>query len=482
MKKAIFVIAAATVCILLLWRCGNNSTETKTETLSTVVSTPPLPNPNIPGFNYPENRDTVNGWIVKDDTARISKHAWGVWTALTMPAGQKQDTSLLVFETWPSPADLIHQMGQVNLMLLKGPAQRSLLEKPDQFSHGFSARGELLRKNLIKGAININPDDDNVLVTVKYNPTAAQHIDSLKLLSKNSLSAMQAKGESSIPEFPNSAISLKPVYKVLIASDFNKGLYRLKVWTGPNYQPSGFDEDQWKGAIYIDTNNHGQGNGSVDTIGKITPQTTYNLNDFIHYRISGAQADSLNKQSTFSGHAKAGDFAVLVAMHVTTKETVRWTWQTFWWAPDPENPPLPSSKRQASYRPAELHGAARHYALATAYTYILPDQPLSGGTNIGKSVIGFNPYLEASFYYKPGDTTAALIYPALVITDKVKVFNNVGVLTNCMSCHALTNYPITGPDNYLGDTYIDTNTVILKGKLKTDFLWSIPRKAVSTTK
>ena len=42
-------------------------------------------------------------------------------------------------------------------------------------------------------------------------------------------------------------------------------------------------------------------------------------------------------------NAVAGDVAILVAMHVSTRETARWTWQTFWWTPTPENPHAPSS-------------------------------------------------------------------------------------------------------------------------------------------
>jgi hypothetical protein len=175
------------------------------------------------------------------------------------------------------------------------------------------------------------------------------------------------------------------------------------------------------------------------------------------------------------GAAKKGDYAVLVGMHVTTNETIRWTWQTFWWAPNPENPPSPSSKFQADKRPDQLKGAARHYAVAITYTFILPNQPITGGNNIGQSVIGYNPYLEAGFFYQPGNKKAPLTYSAVVVTNGKNVYNNVGVLTNCMSCHGITNYVIKNQDaNYIGDTYIDKNDTLFKGKLKTDFLWSIP--------
>ena len=73
--------------------------------------------------------------------------------------------------------------------------------------------------------------------------------------------------------------------------------------------------------------------------------------------------------------AKPGDIVILVGMHVTSRENTRWTWQTFWWAPDPLNPPAPSSKAVAAHKPKALTGAPAHYAMAITYYMVNPKEP-----------------------------------------------------------------------------------------------------------
>ncbi len=56
--------------------------------------------------------------------------------------------------------------------------------------------------------------------------------------------------------------------------------------------------------------------------------------------------------------------------------------------------------------------------------------------------------------------------------------NNVGVQTNCMSCHAQACYDKKSGSlasaYYTGDQYIDLDGSQFQGKLKVDFLWSLP--------
>ena len=116
--------------------------------------------------------------------------------------------------------------------------------------------------------------------------------------------------------------------------------------------------------------------------------------------------------------------------------------------------------------------------MAPAYTFIYPNQPNSGGNNIGTSIYAFNPYLEAGFTFGPVGSNAALNDPAYVITNGKKVDNNWGIRTNCMSCHAHANFaPATVAQTqlpqYLGDTYVDLHDTIYGKALKLDFAWSI---------
>ena len=74
-------------------------------------------------------------------------------------------------------------------------------------------------------------------------------------------------------------------------------------------------------------------------------------------------------------------------MHVGTREITNWTWQTFWWDSNPNNPPSPSSKIIADIRPKELKGAARNYAMSLAYFMVNPNEPNEGKNIYGVQII-----------------------------------------------------------------------------------------------
>ena len=173
--------------------------------------------------------------------------------------------------------------------------------------------------------------------------------------------------------------------------------------------------------------------------------------------------------------AQPGDLAVLVAMHVTTREIARWTWQTFWWTPEPETPLAPSSSAIASLRPQQLRGAARNYAMALAYTMQVPDQPQVRGNNSGAAVYAYNPWIEARF--APADLPDSI--PGLDPLGRPAA-NNHGVQSNCLSCHAQANY---NPDHldtaprFTGTRYVDLADPKFNGTLQVEFLWTIARHA-----
>lgn len=198
------------------------------------------------------------------------------------------------------------------------------------------------------------------------------------------------------------------------------------------------------------------------------------MGSFVHFRLSTAQAKSLNMLrralpiNRAVGPAATGDYVVVAGMHVTSRETTRWTWQTFWWTADPDSPPLPSSSEIAGDRPDQLKGPPRHYGVVPGYSMVFPDQPNTGGANAGNSVYAFNPYLEAGF----GPTALPASQPGTY--NGRPVANNVGVQTNCMSCHAQACYPTPNDTSlYTGDQYIDLSGPQFTGKLRIDFLWSI---------
>ncbi|MBN9169858.1 MAG: hypothetical protein J0J11_08065, partial [Microbacterium sp.] len=381
---------------------------------------------------------------------------------------------LRVFETWLTPQNLVSAR-------LLGVADVTRVERglpaptvPRQHHHGKPRAAPLAAPD---ASVN------QPLVTVQYDPTAAGHIADNRLLQTATLSKLLAAGKTDVPAFPVTAVALKPTYVTATRSNLVDGRYfRLEVWPGPPAQPQSFGPSQWKQWVWVDVNDPGPGpgTGKVDPIGtpqSRTPQTTYGLGRFVYRRMSAADAETDNAVRTAvlgkrAGVAIAGDYRLLVAMHVTSREITRWTWQTFWWTPAPDAPPAPSSAAVAKDRPAELRDAPRNYAMAIGYDMLSPATPTTGGGDNGVPILVYNPWLEAEFV--PSNLPDSKPW-----TFQGKKYDNkFGIQTNCMSCHEQANFGSNpNPPNYTADQYIDLNGPQFKGFLKVDFLWSIPDNA-----
>ncbi len=425
-----------------------------------------FPKLDIPGFSFPEDSTTLNTWIYKNDTLNIYTHGWGIWAGLTTKTQQKVGgQKLLVYETWLTPEEMIDS-------ILKQPIQRSNranLKQPNQFTHS----GQTV--------------NDSIHESVSYSPPAANHAITNKLFLATTLYEYAQSGRTEIPVFPNDAITIKPVFKVLpVASEKDQTKFAISTWHSTIDSLAAYPEKDWHSAVYVDITNNSNGDGSQllfpdsDIAPPPTEAATYNLNDFIHYTMNAEDAHFFNKEFTENTgntmDAKPGDVAILVGMHVTTRENVRWTWQTFWWAPDPNNPPAPSSKAIADQRPDVLSKAAAHYAMAVAYYMVNPEEPYNGKNITGHPNYAFNPYLEAGFGPKVFDDDLSSIHTK----DGDTIPTYVGVRTNCMSCHSMATVNPKHLDStsnsitpYVGNAYIPLNDSIFNGQLKLDFAWSI---------
>ncbi len=443
----------------------------------------PLPDAQVPGFRFPENEATLTSWITAMTrgtpaaawaTEKIHLHGWGLWTALTAETGQGLDGQpLRVFETWLSTDEL-------------APAAVSLATRPGARSRRRAALAPLNQLRVRgeeRDAIE-TPDDPNpinrVMGFVKFDPTAAEHIAQQRLFSLTALDALLDGGAQQIPAFPASALVAKPVFQIVKTNELIAGrYYALKVWPGPPATPQAFAPAQWPGCVWLDLLGGGEGRGAIDEFpandgSSRTAETTYPLANIIHYRLSEADAAALTHAKPATA-ASTGDTAILVAMHVAGREIARWTWQTFWWTPTPDDPHEPSSTAIASRRPAQLRGAARNYAMALAYTLFTPDQPYVGGENSGAPVYAYNPWIEARF--GPADLPDS---QPLLDANARAMANNTGVQTNCLSCHARATYNparrATAP-RFAGLRYTDLGAAEFVGTLQVDFLWSLPRHA-----
>ncbi len=435
----------------LIYSCSDTSNTIKPAEFPTHLG--------IKDFNFPEDSNKIYTWLENQDTTSIVSHAWGIWSGLTEPTKQKYNGQpLLVFETWMGVQELaaMSAQGQVSSDVEK--TNRTQLSIPKQFVHGRLFAGQKVDTNF------------TVLETVSYDPSAAHVAKSNRLFNQSVLNGYTVKnGIGAVPEFPNTSITTKPTYYAGVPS--KNGLIRVPVWVSPN-PAKAFKYTEWQQWVYADVNNNQEPNKKLVPVTTSNPTqeqikaATCNVNDFINYKIDRVGADYLNSHqdvgTTPSRQFIEGDYVLLVAMHVTTKEFKNWTWQTYFWCPDPSNPPSPSSKFEAGLRPKELKGAASHYAVSTAYAMVWPNQPVTGGSDDNaRPILAFNPYLEGGFGPK-----------VFSLPNKFRPDFVYGMQTNCMSCHALST--MTGKNGYSTNQYIDMmDTSLFKNDVKLDFTWSI---------
>lgn len=443
-----------------------------------LVCLPDLPKPD-PNFVFPQSETVLNQWIYGGDSNQIYQHGWGIWSGLTQQVGTVDGTVVRAFETWTVPSNIIFRSATENASLhaVNAPLKRPSLELsvPRQFGHGKTAQAKAkvqakaMNVKAVAAAAATGAPDSNIFVSVAYNPPGAEHAIANRLFYESTLQQYMKNGYAEIPNFPNNSITIKPVYKI-ISKTVPNGIYTFPGWPGPNPPDpkKGFGESIWNSCVYVDISTpSGPGGNSNDPGCKNkTAANTFYLNNFIHNKISSDNAAYLTNQLGIS--VSEGDYIILVAMHVTTREDKVWTWQTFWWSANADQPFAPSSTAIASTRPLSyLDEAAKHYAMSVAYAMVEPPQPIAGGKNVGNSVYGYNPYLEAGF----GPDTFKISRP---INGKIN--NTTGIQTNCMTCHNMAAYAPQVKDGmpYAADFYISISDSVFNGTLKTDFSWTIP--------
>lgn len=483
-------IAALLLSIAVIVECNQKKTgsvSTAGNTKDSII-TPVDLKVVVPGFNFPEDSTKILGWLNQKPVPAVNevyKHAWGIWAGLTAQSGETyQGDSLLVYQTWTGINELVNLTQQQNGFKLlrdnKAKSHRTLLSIPEQFKR---ARLENVnKKKLMNSALNGTINDSAVFfVGVSYSPASAAHTLKYSLLKESVQNSYKKAGQvAAIPPFPNNGVNIKPVYYIGKKTD---SLIRIPAWPGEPSTPKAFAPTDWNNYVYADVRNQQPKNkklvpatGSNPTQAQIAAATC-NVSDFIYYKIDSLTAAYLNQQQGANSFS-AGDLAILVAMHVTTKEISNWTWQTFFWSPNANLPQLPSNAAAAALRPAQLSAAAAHYALSTAYAMVYPNQPVTGGQPGKVAVIGYNPYLEAGF-----DPSTFSDYP-----NTWKPNFRYGIQTNCMSCHALASQQnVTGKgenalDIYCTDQYIDMGGSKWVNKVQLDFAWSLRDNAIADTK
>lgn len=490
MRKTILAFTALTItAVLLISRCSSPIIVG-----NTIVVPQPFPESNVTGINFPTDSSTINRWINNPqfanyyDSVSIYKHAWGIWAGLTAPSNQvadKAEGNLLIFETWMG-------LNEVQQYIIDGltcstgqlkKTSRTKLTRPTQFEHAGKLASSINRAAKLNNTDTAAATD--LWVTVSYSPDQACHAINNKLFKQSVINSYyNANSIGSIPQFPNTSISIKPTYLEYPAS---ATILQMPVWINPPNPPDSlnvFGPNQFPLCVYVDVKNRqpagknlipvAVNSKNADSIAK----ATCNLNDFINFTIDSTMAAFMNQQDSVQGmnnnggygKAQAGNRVLLVAMHVTTKEITNWTWQSFYWTPTPSTPGAPSSNLAAGLMPSQVKGAARHYAANAAYVMTTPNNSSSATAG---TMFGYNPYLEGGF----GPSTFNL---PNVNNPSFKY----GMQTNCMSCHAMATPPpgAFSTTGYNTDQYVDFNSPqFFKGQVKLDFAWSVQTAIINDT-
>lgn len=265
-----------------------------------------------------------------------------------------------------------------------------------------------------------------LLSRVLFNDIAFRHIRAQRLFSRARLAALNAGfgtatplADRQIAPFPRGSIALKTIWAVVHA----RGLTSLSVWDGPGDPVAANVPAHWPRQVVVDSN--GAAPGAVP------------LDRFEHRRIGVAELAAVR---ALDASAQAGDYLVLLGMHVTTKEIPDWIWATFWWHDRPETGPF------AAGRPATVTGPWRNYLLDVAYSFDTPREA------DGTANIAFNPYIE--------------IFPA-------------GARSNCAACHQGAVWTPSGAPPFLpvrrGRRAADDP--LFRTGTRLDFIWSIATEA-----
>lgn len=413
------------------------------------------------GHGFPTPSATIQHWIVANDHAAMRRHAWQLWAGMTSPSGEN---GWPVWETWRDNAQVFFPASSI-LRAASRSRPRHVFVIPKEFIDGTGQDGPVFP----------------FLIDDRYNPAAAHFITephpgpggrSYHYNSAKSMTALNAAwpatatgAERGIQEFPADAIETKPIYSLVKAArpDAPVRLTPQPLWRGlagatDKTYPA---PATWTTCVLIDPRPTASGPLRPATAAEIAmaqplPAGMLNcdrhkylyapLSSFYAFKLTKAEATRFNGQAHLSKPfmAQAGDYAVLVAMHVSTKETKLWTWQTFYWAPGNgrDGHRFPGSK---TGQPAELSAPWNNYAMCAN------DNQTT--TYRGKTMdVCFNPYLETG----------------LKMT--------MGIRSNCMSCHGTARF---GKDRSLPPDYKKPLLFFADPKYfnttttHTDFSWAI---------
>ena len=493
--RSLIVVAVLLLAVLAIlsgsWRADAQKAPTN--------PTCPAPRGIPTGFDYPQSAATVQNWVTTGNAARARVHGWNLWAALNtvqngQPVWQSWCTETQAFAsatTLQAAAKVTNVHGGRPMRAFKLDNGLSTGADPINFpvapvyavpppvmaryagSKCIIPATQTSIASLANGP-TLQNNGDVMVAGVIYNQPAYNWIRNNKLYQQATLNGLipPPNMTKQMAAMPSGSIALKPMMWPVKGSGFTA----LPVWDdlksdGGVY--SGFEiQSQWPRAVAITpTPQSTVVPASIPFLygvtmnGKPLGPNTYakpavtGIQNFYNYRpnlTTMAPCDrAILDASAYYAYGRMfqqGDYLVLVAMHVMSKEQPSWTFQSVWWSD------RPNAGGYATDRPnlpvTQAHGPWRHYLMTS--TYGIPATP--GGS---QWPIAYNPYIE------------------LAADHPIK--------TNCMNCHQRAAWPANrqeyqapgGPGAL--DIFAQTNPV-MNGLIGVDSLWSISDRAIAPAK
>jgi hypothetical protein len=443
----------AMLCAALLIPCAAHGADTGAIPLATgqhVTYTEAFPS-----HGFPRSANELQADLAAGDQKAIRRHGWEVWAAITQPAPK----GLPAFLTWYTRDETYG----------KAPLGRTRDFHPEFMVPEQRQLG----------------DGDAILNFNTYNKPLRDHIRRHRLQNKAVLKALVGNA-ADVPAFPDNAVTVKTVWWPVRRD----GLTAFPVWDDDPTRPvewgrglaalvkqghfhdrapasqeelarhehHGNDFETFRRVVIIDpaircaaavTTAQAPFFGIDDLElktpvlrgGRIVP-----LSDFFHLRIAHSRdvatirrlplIDELTTR-LWGRPFQSGDYVVLIAAHVTTRELPDWVWSTFWWHDEP------AETSHGGDQLPDIPPPFRHFRMETAYSADSPHEP------DGRPKVIFNPYLEGAFSYGPKSNCLAC-HQRAVVTDKG--FGSV--------------FPVVRGG-------LDKQGPFFKNKVRTDQLWSL---------
>jgi hypothetical protein len=439
------------------------------------------------GFDWPAS--PVNLWKIsgginsqnlnipgKVDLAAQRLHGWMLFAGATQPANN-QPNAQPVFHTWytteesfdPTPGKIdcnkrhpLRLTLPTQLVMVTPNPVRSLAEKSGiNVSPRFDPNpGQFTATD---ASIASTSAHDGVIAFshVAFNQEMYDWLRDNEFYSKTALNRLIDSNVSRKPitPVPTNGISLKFSWWP-VAPD---RLTPVPVWDNDPRFPGDAKNPptSWKRVVLVDPV------GGLQIPPKVTlggfdhsDLKSVPLGQFYSVQVSKEEADLANSDFRIKSAAtavlgrplQAGDFIVMTALHIATREFPPWVFTTFWWSDNA------SASSLGKDMPASVKGAFRNYIMDVSYNINNPKGPG------GKAPVSYNPWLE--------------------------LFQRGGTRSQCMACHARASY---GPNVQAGFNPPDMSTKdpngfdatpqsasdpnFAKGTLDLDRVWTIFTRA-----